>query len=455
MRQHNCLALFGASLACALALPSNAFAKDAAGPAAPKPPVRMQCEGGAGISNDTQLAACTAVIKSAPKTKDALAGALRIRCQLLLEKSEYGSAIGDCNRAIALEPGNSEAYYARAKAYLDKKDFGRAIADFDRTIRLKPDSAGAFTLRGMAYAGKGDYDRAIADYTQALKLKPDLGMAQSLLDEARDAKAKLAGGQKPGDKRAWCDGKALPQEGFAQDLQISGCTALIRSGKEKPRDLAHDYFNRAEAYNFEGKPDLAIPDYEQAIKRDPKIAEAYFGLGSIYWLKGDNGRAIANLDHAVAIGKPRSVLYLTYLGYAHYDKGEFDLAIADYDRAIALQPDGADAFLHRSIAYTGKGDYARALVDCQQAIKLSQTSEATEGNNSCGNAHFRMGDFASAVADYDKALKLWSEYPEALYGRGAARMHKGDKAGGEADIAAARKLYSDVDTGEGELGIKP
>lgn len=451
MRQHIAWSI----LAFALADPASAWAAGSAAPANSKPSAWVQCQGGAGISNDAQLAGCTAVIKSAPKTKDTLAGALRIRCQLLTENFKYDAAIEDCNRAIALEPGNSEAHYARAKAYLDKKDFGRAVADFDRTIQLKPDSAGAFTLRGMAYAGKGDYDRAIADYTHALELRPGLGMAQGLLAEAKAAKANLAGGQKPGDKRAWCRGKALPQEGFAQDLQISGCTALIESGKEKPGDLAEDYFNRAEAYDFEGEPDSAIPDYEQAIARDPKNAEAYFGLGSIYWLKGDNGRAVANFDKAVAIGKPRPVLYLTYRGHAHNSKGEFDLAIADYDRAIALQKDDAGAFLHRSIAYAGKGDYAHALADCHRAIDLSQTSEATEGNNSCGDAHFRMSDFASAIADYDRALKLYPEYPEALYGRGAAKIRKDDKAGGEADIAAARKLKSDVETEEGKLGIKP
>lgn len=410
-----------ALLAVAAILPVTAGAEGAAAPKKPVPPPALaQCEGGPDILTDIQIAGCTAFIQSARQMRDNLAEAFRIRCHLLEVQNRYDDAIADCDHAIKLKPG-----------------------------------VGALLLRGMAYAGKGDYDRAIADYKHALQLRPDLAMAASLLADARKAKAAIAHGQKPGDKRAWCDGKALPQEGFAQDLQIPGCTALIASGKESPRDLARDYFNRADAYDSEGKPDSAIPDYEQAIKRDPDNAEAYSRLGAIYWLKHDYGRAIANLDRAVAIGKPRPVLYLTYRGYAHYDKGEFDLAIADYDRAIALEKDDADAFLHRSLAYTGKGNYDRALSDCHRAIELSPVSEATEGYNSCGNAHFLAGHFRAAIGDYDQAVKRWPQYPEALYGRGAAKTREGDKAGGGADMAAARKLRADIATAEKKLGIEP
>jgi len=45
-----------------------------------------------------------------------------------------------------------------------------------------------------------------------------------------------------------------------------------------------------------------------------------------------------------------------------------------------------------------------------------------------------------AVADYDQALLLQPNYASALYWRGMAKRDKGDTAGGDADIAAARKL---------------
>ena len=432
----------------------GALAQGAPAPAPGLSPEWSQCRGGPGISADAQMAGCAAIIESGRETGQSLAEALQIRCQILSERGERDAAIRDCDRAIELEPDYADAYFRRATAYLNKGDNDHAVADYTRAMQLKPDSTGALTLRGMAYAHKGDYDRAIEDYTRALQLNPGFGMAEGGLAEAKEAKARRAGGQTLGDPRVWCQGKALPQEGFAQDLQISGCTTLIQSGKEKRTDLAADFFNRASAYDFAGKPDRALPDFDQAIKLAPKNADAYYRRDTIYWLKADYDRAIADFTRAIKIN-PKQALYFSYRGYARYAKGRFDLAIRDYDQAIKLQPDNADAFLNRSLAFNGKADYDRAIQDSDQAIELSHASEATLGYDSRGDAHFHKGDFATAIDDYEHALKLWPEYPQAMYGRGAAKMRHGDRVGGQADIDAARKLKADVETVEAKLGIKP
>ena len=396
-----------------------------------------------------RLSACTAVIESGAAAGDELAQALHKRCWLYEEQSKRDAALEDCSRAIELKPDYRDVYYSRATIHLNRGDYDQAIADYDRTIAWDQDAVGALTLRGMAYAKKGDYDRAVADFTRALKLRPDFGMA-----EAQEAKARAAGGQSLGDPHAWCEGKALPQEGFAEELQIKGCTQLIRSGKEKHRDLARYYFNRARAYNFQGDRSHAIADYAQAIRLNPINAEAFGSRGMINWVESDYTRAVADLSQALRL-KPGSVLYLMYRGQSYAAMGRFAAAIADYDRVLKLAPANAEAFLNRSIALTGKGDYARAIADADQAIKLSRTSEATEGYNSRGNAHFHLGDWPAAIDDYHQALQKWSEYPKALYGRGAARIRNGDVTLGAADIAAAVKLQSDIAAIEAKAGIKP
>ena len=102
-----------------------------------------------------------------------------------------------------------------------------------------------------------------------------------------------------------------------------------------------------------------------------------------------------------------------------------------------------------------KRDYDRALIDCDQAIKLSRTSEATEGHNECGNGHLAKGDITNAIDDYTAALSLWPEYAEALYGRGVAEIRGGNAQTGQDDLAAATKLNADVAVGEAKLGIRP
>ncbi len=53
------------------------------------------------------------------------------------------------------------------------------------------------------------------------------------------------------------------------------------------------------------------------------------------------------------------------------NKGEYDRAIADYDKAIALKPKYADFYNNRGIAYDKKGEYDRAIADYDKAIALN------------------------------------------------------------------------------------
>ncbi|MES0385800.1 MAG: tetratricopeptide repeat protein [Hyphomicrobium sp.] len=63
-------------------------------------------------------------------------------------------------------------------------------------------------------------------------------------------------------------------------------------------------------------------------------------------------------------GMPESVqeTVRTHLdhGRACLDKGKYDDAIADYDKAIALDPNDATAYTNRGVAFGRKGEYDRA-----------------------------------------------------------------------------------------------
>lgn len=58
-------------------------------------------------------------------------------------------------------------------------------------------------------------------------------------------------------------------------------------------------------------------------------------------------------------------------GDAYQAKGQYDLAIQDYDQAIPADPQFSNAFSGRGDAYQAKGQYDRAVQDYDQAIRLS------------------------------------------------------------------------------------
>ena len=58
-------------------------------------------------------------------------------------------------------------------------------------------------------------------------------------------------------------------------------------------------------------------------------------------------------------------------GNGYHEKGDYDRAILDYDQAVRLNPSHANAFSNRGVAYARKGDYDRAIQDYDEAIRLN------------------------------------------------------------------------------------
>ena len=52
-------------------------------------------------------------------------------------------------------------------------------------------------------------------------------------------------------------------------------------------------------------------------------------------------------------------------------KGNFDKALADYNKAIELNPNYADAYCNRGNAWFAKGDHDKAFADYDKAVRLN------------------------------------------------------------------------------------
>ena len=186
------------------------------------------------------------------------------------------------------------------------------------------------------------------------------------------------------------------------DLSIGGCTAVIQAGGETDENLASAFFNRGLAYRRQGQNDLAIANYNEAIRLKPDDADAFVNRG-----------------------------------YAYIGKGQYALAIADDNEAIRLKPDNADAFANRGSVYFGKGQYDLAIMDYDKALSIRPDAIDffNRGNAYCGKSQYDL-----ANADYNEAIRLKPDFADAFYNRGGAKQKLGDVAGGAADIAQAKAL---------------
>ena len=125
-------------------------------------------------------------------------------------------------------------------------------------------------------------------------------------------------------------------------------------------------------------------------------------------------------------------------GLAKNNMGDYPAAIADFDRALEINPKYAEAYNNRGVAKHNMGDYALAIVDFNEALSIDRDFAAAYNN--CGLAQSSMGEHAAAIADFDRALKVDPQYAEAYNNRGLAKTKTGDHAAAIADFDKALEI---------------
>jgi lipoprotein NlpI len=125
-------------------------------------------------------------------------------------------------------------------------------------------------------------------------------------------------------------------------------------------------------------------------------------------------------------------------GVAYRNKGNYNQAIQDFDKAIRLKPDVAEAFNNRGVTYDYKGDYERAIQDYNQVIRLRPDDAAAFNNR--GLVYHEKGEYDRAIQDFDQAIRLKPGYAEAFESRGSAYLARGDYDRAIQDYGQAIKL---------------
>jgi tetratricopeptide (TPR) repeat protein len=87
-------------------------------------------------------------------------------------EKQHQQAIEDFTAANGLTPQRAEPLLARASSYLALDKAKEAAADLDEAVQADPNSAPAWAARGAAYEKLGDKAKAAASYGRAIALRP-------------------------------------------------------------------------------------------------------------------------------------------------------------------------------------------------------------------------------------------------------------------------------------------
>lgn len=204
-------------------------------------------------------------------------------------------------------------------------------------------------------------------------------------------------------------------------LALAGCAhgpdpALIRQAEAGKR--------LAEAYMDEGKMRSALRELEKAQLQNPKDAEIYYDIGTVYLALQQPQMAVTALKKALVL-RPDYAVAKNTLGTAYITMKQWDKAIPLFqelsDNLIYATPQYP--LLNLGYIYYCTGDYAKSAAEYQKSIEYSKDfAQAWRG---LGRTYLAMGRSEEAVTALNKAVSLAPRFEWAWLDLGDALQKAG------------------------------
>jgi serine/threonine-protein kinase len=172
---------------------------------------------------------------------------------------------------------------------------------------------------------------------------------------------------------------------------------------------AYDLFLRAQ-YEFHQAQSTLVADafdradafYQQALARDPNFAEAAAGLAYSrlmrHWFVSPlSPRELEEvksiIDHALAVAPNSPEAHVARGVFFYWAHRQYDDALAEFNRALELQPNNALAQQFLGWVYRRRGEWERSIADAQRAQELDP----------------RDPSIPSSLGGIYAALRLWND----------------------------------------------
>ena len=197
---------------------------------------------------------------------------------------------------------------------------------------------------------------------------------------------------------------------------------LFSAIKINPR--GHEgFFLLGSLYHDEGKFDRAVAAYKKAILLKPNYTEASLSLSILYNDLGhyEEGRLIFNRSRKeVSFESEVHDPYLNEkLSQKHLELGElyetyhrFIEADHEYQKALDLTPHDPHIILRRAKLYENQGKESQAVKLLQEL--LNKDAKFTPALIRLGLAYYSQGRMIEALGEWEKALDIEPNHPEAL-----------------------------------------
>lgn len=153
----------------------------------------------------------------------------------------------------------------------------------------------------------------------------------------------------------------------------------------------------------QGRTGEAIQCFREAIRVEPRFADAPYNMALQMLKQGKSAEAIAPLRTALALKRLFPEAH-NNLGIALAQQGQIDAAIEQFREAIRIRPRLAEAHSNLALALVKRGNLDEAVAHYREALRLSPGHALPHKN--LGIALLRMRRIDEAIREYREALRI-------------------------------------------------
>jgi tetratricopeptide (TPR) repeat protein len=196
--------------------------------------------------------------------------------------------------------------------------------------------------------------------------------------------------------------------------------------------------------------DAALPLFERAAAADPDSALTHAGLAEAQWFKYFLTKDPVWLERTAEsvrraeIRNPDLAAVHRVAGLLQANDGRYEQAVAEYQRAIELEPNNSDSYRRLGKAYQANSQLDQALAALRRAVELEPGY--FKPYQDLGAFYFERADYGEAAKQLKKEIELAPNEPEAHFALGTAYLDLGQYGDGETELRVALGLAETPDT---------
>lgn len=176
------------------------------------------------------------------------------------------------------------------------------------------------------------------------------------------------------------------------------------------------------------------PNNESLISSEQRLPKSFSYLSGRGF---DSGSRKSLQPLGTSSGQKRAKSFLKQ-GLNKLSRSDYAAALKDFKQALRVDPNFIDAYICQSIVYYYQEDYQEAIAICNQVLQINPSN--VDAYNNRGLNRCAMGEYKEAIADFNQVLALDPHHAKAFLNRGYSRMQVDDNWAAIEDFDQALRL---------------